>query len=55
MIKIDHDLKPADLKPELDQLWALSAQKILAIDQSHQPGDATPVFTVQGKYTARGG
>ena len=54
MIKIDDDLKPDDLESGLDQLWALSSKKILSIDGSHQPGAATPVFTVQGKYTARG-
>ena len=54
MIKINHSLKPSDLKPKLDRLWQSSAPKILSIDQSEKPGQATPVYTVKGQYTARG-
>ena len=35
-------------------MWSLSAGKILAIDAAHTAGAAAPVYTVDGKYTARG-
>jgi hypothetical protein len=54
MIKIDSSLTPADLLPKIEKLWDASAPKILSIDAAEQPGSATPVFTVAGKYTARG-
>src|SRR5436190_6775029 len=54
MIKIDYKLRPEDLKPKIERLWQLSAPKILSLDKEEIPGAATPVFTVQGKYTARG-
>src|SRR5690242_4530521 len=47
-------LTPADLRAKIQRLWEASAPKILSIDRSYQAGAATPVFTVQGKYTARG-
>jgi unsaturated chondroitin disaccharide hydrolase len=54
MIKIDNELKPADLKPQIDRLWEASAAKICSIAKDDVPGKATPVYTVEGKYTARG-
>jgi len=54
MIKIDNTLTPAALLPKIDALWRASAPKILSLDAEEKPGTATPVFTVQGKYTARG-
>lgn len=54
MVTIDNDIKPADLTSSLDRLWALAAGKILSIDGTHQSGAAAPVFTVEGRYTARG-
>ena len=54
MMKIDLELRPADLKQKIERLWELSAAKILALDKDEVPGAATPVFTVNGKYTARG-
>src|SRR5687767_8866692 len=54
MIKINHELQPADLRPNLEWLWELSAAKIWSIDRDEVPRAATPVFTVEGKYTARG-
>src|SRR5437660_648324 len=54
MIKINNDLQPGDLKKKLDHVFELSAPKILSIDKDDEPGAATPVYTVQGKYTARG-
>ncbi len=54
MIQSDPSLKPADLLPAITKLWEASAPKILSIDVAEVPGSATPVFTVAGKYTARG-
>jgi unsaturated chondroitin disaccharide hydrolase len=54
MIIINNDLQPADLKKKIDRLWDLSAPKIWSISKDDQPGAATPVYTVKGKYTARG-
>src|SRR5438067_5981273 len=54
MIKIIDDLQPADLKRKLYRLWELSAPKIWSISKDDVPGGATPVYSVRGKYTARG-
>src|SRR3954463_12696981 len=53
-MKINPDLRPTDLKTKIERLWELSAGKILSIDDNEAPGAAAPVFTVAGKYTARG-
>lgn len=54
MIQPDPSLTAGDLAPVLKKLWEASAPKILSIDAAEVPGAATPVFTVRGKYTARG-
>ena len=54
MIEIDLTLTPTAIRPKLTQLWDLSAQKILSIESTCTPGTGAPVFTVNGKYTARG-
>src|SRR6187455_1810853 len=54
MMKIQSDLRPIALRPKIERLWEVSAPKILSIDRSDTPGAATPVFTINGKYTARG-
>ena len=54
MVKIDNALAPRDLTKKIQRLWQVSAPKILAIDKDDKPGQATPVYTVKGKYTARG-
>jgi len=53
MIKIDNDLRPADLRTKVERLWEVSAPKILAMDRTEN-GGPVPVFTVQGKFTSRG-
>ena len=53
-MKILTQIQPADLKKKIERLWEVSAGKILSIDRDDAPGAATPVYTVQGKYTARG-
>jgi unsaturated chondroitin disaccharide hydrolase len=54
MIQIDLALTPAALLPRLQNVWAASAPKILSIDKTCDPAHGAPVFTVAGKYTARG-
>jgi len=54
MITINNQLQPADLLGKIQNLWEASAPKILSIDKDDVPGTATPVYTVKGRYTARG-
>ncbi len=54
MMKIQYDLRPIGLRTKIERLWEVSAPKILAIDRGDTPGAAAPVYTVNGKYTARG-
>lgn len=54
VMEIDDALTPAALLPKINRLWDLSAQKIDAIEKTCPPGTASPVFTVDGVYTARG-
>jgi hypothetical protein len=48
------DLKPSDLSAKLSRMWELSAAKIRSLEKTSPPGSGAPVFTVKGKYTARG-
>ena len=54
MIRFDRTRTPADLLPKIDTLFDLSAAKIRSIEGSWRPSDGAPVFTVNGRYTARG-
>src|SRR6476469_3282381 len=54
MIQIDRDRSPRDLLPAIEQLFARSAGKIQAIESAWNPADGAPVFTVAGRYAARG-
>lgn len=54
MIHLDPNLTPTDLLPKLERFWSRSAECIDAIELSCPPGSASPVFTVNGQYTARG-
>jgi hypothetical protein len=51
---IDYDLKPADLKEQIDTLWVLSGSKIRLIEQEYDQSQGSPVFTIRGKYSTRG-
>ena len=53
-IKINSQLTPQTLVPQIERVFELSAQKILSIERSWKPEQGTPVFTVKGKYTSRG-
>ncbi len=54
MIDINQELNPADLAAAIEKMWRLSGDKILSIEESSLPESGTPVFTVNGKYTAQG-
>ena len=54
MIRIDEAQRLQDLQPALARMWDLSAQKILVLEGAWDPAAGSPVFTVQGRYTARG-
>lgn len=54
MIQIDYNLKPEDLKNQLNRFWELSGEKISLIENEYELGKGSPVFTVEGKYTTRG-
>lgn len=53
-MKIQPAIEPSDLKTKIERLWEVSAGKIWSIDRGDSDGAASPVFTVQGRYTARG-
>jgi len=53
-VKIDETVAAADLLPRLARLWDVSAGKIESIERTCPPERGAPVFTVQGRYTARG-
>lgn len=54
MIKIDDKLTPKDLLPAIERMWQVSADKIRSIEKTCPTGQASPVFTIKGNYTARG-
>ena len=53
-MKIDHSLKPTDLKASLSKFWEISGSKIGMIESEYDASQGSPVFTVGGKYTTRG-
>lgn len=53
-MKINYDLKLADLKNKLNRFWELSAKKIKLVEKEYDESQGSPVFTVEGKYTTRG-
>jgi len=54
MIQFDRHRTPKDLLEKIDHLFELSAGKIRSLEQSWSPSSGAPVFTVAGRYTARG-
>ena len=53
MIRCDRSRTARDLLPAIDRMFELSATKIHSLDRSWTAAGA-PVFTVDGRYTARG-
>ncbi|HXE79651.1 MAG TPA: hypothetical protein VNK41_02795 [Vicinamibacterales bacterium] len=54
MIRLGEPLRPSDLVPRIERLFVLSAGKIRALEDRWDPSDGAPVFTVDGRYRARG-
>ncbi len=54
MITIDRQRTASDLVPHVDRLFDLSAGKIDALNRRWDQSSGAPVFTVNGKYQARG-
>ena len=54
MIHLDSQRSPAGLRRKIDRVFALSGEKIRAIEETWRESDGAPVFTVEGKYRARG-
>src|SRR3954469_18576119 len=54
MIEIQRERTPADLLPAINRLFNISAGKIRALEKSWSPSNGAPVFTAEGRYTARG-
>ena len=54
MIHIDRLRTPQDLVRRIDTLFTLSAHKIRDLETTWEQGSGAPVFTVNGRYTARG-
>ncbi len=53
-MRIDSNIRPADLKKPLEHLWELSAAKINLIREEYDTSKGSPVFTHDGKYTTMG-
>ena len=53
-LRLDRHLSPRDLLPKIARVFDLSAVKIRSIEDSWRPEDGAPVFTVEGRYRARG-
>jgi unsaturated chondroitin disaccharide hydrolase len=51
---VDEEVDAARLLPAVERMWEVSAQKLESIEQTCPPGKPSPVFTVEGRYTARG-
>jgi unsaturated chondroitin disaccharide hydrolase len=54
MIRIDRQRAPRDLLPKIERVFGLSGRKIRSIEETWRPEDGSPVFTVKGRYQARG-
>lgn len=54
MLVVDRARTPRDLVPKIQRMLTLSASKIHALETAWRPADGAPVFTVQGRYCARG-
>ena len=53
-LHIDYQLRAADLRSSVQNVFEASAGKIASIERSWNPSSGSPVFTVGGKYTSRG-
>lgn len=54
MIHIQHPLKPGDFVSRVQTFWKRSGEKLALIHKEFDDSQGSPVFTVNGTYTARG-
>src|SRR3954454_17099439 len=54
MIHIEGSRTARGLLPAITRVFELSAGKIAAIEQAWRPEHGAPVFTIEGRYAARG-
>jgi hypothetical protein len=54
VIHFDRRRSARDLLPKIARVFTISAPKIQAIEKTWRPEQGAPVFTVQGRYQARG-
>ena len=54
MIRTDKALTADQLLERVGSVFDAAAPKIRAMDERYGPGDPTPVFTLDGRYTTRG-
>jgi len=53
-MRIDDQIQPSQLASAIESCWALSSEKLNLIHRDYDPDRGAPVFTIAGKYTARG-
>jgi len=53
-MQIDEGIRAKDLKESLERFFELAGETILRLDGAWDPKDGAPVFTVRGRYTAKG-
>lgn len=53
-MKIDMSITAAALAPACERLWEVSGQKLRRMMRQYDLRQGSPVFTVRGRYTARG-
>jgi hypothetical protein len=53
-MNVSGEVTAATLRPKVERLFALSGEKIRAIEATWDAARGTPVFTVRGRYTTRG-
>jgi unsaturated chondroitin disaccharide hydrolase len=53
-MNINYEITPAELSAKLENMWQVSAGKIISIENKFNTANLTPVFTVAGKYSSRG-
>src|SRR4249920_1927619 len=53
-MRIDDQLNASALAPALENFWRVSGEKLNLTHQDYDPARGAPVFTIAGKYTARG-
>ncbi|MDP6506146.1 MAG: glycosyl hydrolase, partial [Planctomycetota bacterium] len=53
-MKINESITIEDLEPKINRVFELAGQKIRDIEETWDPENGTPVFTINGDYTTRG-